>query len=288
MDFGYVYGNLFDSQLKISAGLLGESPWATGGPELFRELEYTGDGFSIMGIRTEWKPNFLPGLNLGFVLNRADDNMPSDAKELFADLFLESIAGIAWEHEYFAFRFAYRFDRGIDSPMANVVGQRLVYRVEERILDKLLPGLSISANGYSQGIGAVGKGSGRGTRCYIENWLYISYDSEYYTAGLNVRYMDDFLNNGQQLEFKPSFYWKFFNNFLAAGLMGGLEMGFNNGKSFQDTFYNFWFIEPQVKANINSNLYVALVYRYTSGTYETSRNKDQTTNWVNIRLVYTF
>jgi len=292
VDFAYIYANLFNSQLKISGGLLGESPWGTGGPELGQQLEYTG-GEPITGMRFEWKPlGVLRGLNLGFVLNRQDDTVPSDAIQKFGDLFMESIVGIAWEHPYFAFRFAYRFDRGIDSPAAVVVGEKLVYRVEERLLWMLLPGMSISANGYGEGVNVEeGKGSGRTTPGFVQNWLYVTYDPEFFTTGVNVGYRDGFVLNEQKLEFRPYFYYKLINNYLIAGLMGGMEIGFNNGKSFQekdDPFYNFWFVEPQVKLNINNNFYIAAVYRYTSGAYGTSQYKDQNTNWVNLRICYTF
>jgi len=291
VDFAYVYGALFNSQLKISAGLLGESPWGTGGPELGKDLETTGGGSPIPGIRVEWKPiiGSFRGLNLGFVLNRQDDTMPSDAKEVFGDLFLESILGIAFEHQYFAFRFAYRFDRGIDSPAAIVNGEKLVYRVEERLLWRLLPGMSIWANGYCEGINAEGKGSGRGVPGYIQNWLYVSYDPENFTTGINVGYRDGFVQNDQRLELKPYFYYKLISDTLVAGLMGGMEIGFNNGKSIQDAFYNLWFLEPQVKVKINNNFNMALVYRYTSGAYGTETSyKDQNTHWVNLRVCYTF
>jgi hypothetical protein len=290
-DFAYVYANLFNSQLKISAGLLGESPWGTGGPELGRELEYTGGGEPVTGIRVEWKPviGSWRGLNLGFVLNRQDDTVPSDAIEFFGDLIKETILGIAYEHKYFAFRFAYRFDRALDSRAAIVNGERLVYRVEERLLWMLVPGLSVWANGYAEGINAEGKGSGRSTPGYIQNWLYVCYDPEFFTTGINVGYRDGFVLNDQRLEFRPYFYYKVINNLLIAGLMAGMEIGFNDGKSIPDAFYNFWFIEPQVKVNINNYFSMAAVYRYTSGAYGTETSyKDQNTHWVNIRVCFTF
>jgi len=288
MDYAYAYGNMFDSQLKISAGLLGESPWGSGGPELQRELESTNDGSPIVGIRTEWMPRFLPGLNVGFVLNGPDDTMPSDAKEKFGDILMESILGITYEHTYFAFSFAYRFDRGIDSPAAVVNGERFVYRIEEKFLRTLLPGMAIWVNGYGYGINA-GVGSGRGIPGFIEHWLYITYDPEYLTTGINVKYHDGFVLDAQLLEFRPYFYYKLFDNFLVAGAMFGMEMGFNNGKSPSFSVpYNFWFAEPQVKLNINSCLYAAIVYRFTSGSYGTNQNEDQTTHWINLRLCYTF
>jgi len=292
IDYAYAYGYLFDRQFKISAGLLGESPWGSGGPEIFRELEYTVNNDPITGLRFEWMPNFLPGLNLGFVFNRDDDSMPAGAKEYFGDMFMESVVGIAYEHDFFALSFAYRFDRDVDSPAAVVTGSKLVYRVEERILGKLLPGMSISANGYGEGLNAEGrKGSGRSTPGFLQNWLYIHYDPDFCSAGINAGYRDGFILNEQKFEFNPFFYYKLFGLF-SVGLMAGIEIGFNNGKSFDDIFYNFWFIEPQVNINISSNFYAALLYRYTEGSYETEnakfRNKDQTTHWFNLRLCYTF
>jgi len=193
------------------------------------------------------------------------------------------------EHKYFAFRFAYRFDRGLDSPAAIVIGDRLVYRVEERLLWMLLPGMSISANGYCEGINAAGKGSGRGVPGYIQNWLYITCDPEYFTTGVNVGYRDGFVLNDQRLEFRPYFYYKVLSDILVAGLMGGMEIGYNNGKSIQDAFYNFWFLEPQVKVKINNNFNMALVYRYISGAYgEVTSYKDQNTHWVNLRVNFMF
>jgi len=290
VDFAYVYANLLNSQFKISAGLLGESPWGTGGPELGQELECTAaGGYPLSGIRFEWKPiSFLRGLNLGFVLNRSDDNTPADAKEVFGDLFLESVLGIAYEHQYFAFRFAYRFDRDIDSPMADVKGEKLLYRVEERLLWRFVPGLQVFANGYCEGINAEGRGSGRTTPGFIENWFYAHYDPEYFFTGINIGYRDGFVLDEQKLQIKPFFYYKIINNQLIAGLMGGLEIGYNNGKAFPDTFYNYWFLEPKAQVNVNQNFYFAVVYRFTSGAYDTETYKDQKTHWVNLRLCYSF
>jgi hypothetical protein len=290
-DFAYLYGNAFNSQLRISAGLLGESPWGTGGPDLNMELELSG-GAPIMGIRTEWKPTLWPslrGLNIGFVLNRSDEGVPFDAKETFGDLFRESIVGIAWEHKYFAFRFAYRFDRDVKSEAVFVTGEKFTYRVEERLLWMLLPGLQISANGYCEGINSEGRGSGYGPPGYIQNWLYARYDPMDFSAGIDFGYRDDFVKKtGQLLEIRPSFYYNFINNFLSAGVMGGLVMGFNGSEAYPDVFYNKWYFEPAVKLNINNKLYLDLVYRYTSSAYLTLGNLDYYTQWVNLRLCYTF
>ena len=293
VDFAYAYGTMLDNQIKISAGLLGESPWGTGGPDLIKELETTGND-PILGIRTEWKPlGFLRGLNLGFVLNRDNDTPPSSAKEKFGDIFAETVAGIAYEHDFFALRFAYRFNRELESPAAIVNGSQLVYRVEERALEKFVPGISVWANGYCKGIGAKVINSQGATETFIQNWFYARYDPENFTVGIDVRYEDWFedKDNKQFLEIRPSFYYKLFNNILNVGVRGGMEFGFNNGRYFREgAVYNFWFVEPQIKANLKSNFYTALVYRYTSGYYtgNPSFEEDQETHWFNLRVCFTF
>jgi hypothetical protein len=289
-DFAYAYGTIFNSQLKISAGLLGESPWGTGGPELYEELEKTDSARTVMGIRAEWKPlGSLRGLNIGFVLNRANENIPADAKETFGDLFNESVAGIAWEHKYFGFHFSYRFDRDVKSDAAVVTGEKFAYRLEERLLWQFLPGLQISANGYCDGINSEGRGAGRNMPGYFQNWFYARYDPMDFTAGFDIGYRDNFVRKeGQLLEIRPFFYYKFFNSHLLAGAMGGLVMGFNGSESYPDVFYNNWYVEPQVKLIINNNFYLALVYRYTSTAFQTLGNFDYYTQWFNLRLSYTF
>jgi len=286
-DFAYAYGNIFNSQLKISAGLLGESPWGTGGPELNQELESTGNA-PLMGIRVEYKPNYIRGLNIGFVLNRANENIPNDVKQEFGDLFNESIVGIAWDHQYFGLRFAYHFDRDVKGPAALATGEELAYRVEERVLWNLLPGFQISANGYYEGISSKSTG-GLSKPPYIHNWFYVRYDPMDFTAGIDVGYKDYFEDRiGQILEIRPSFYYKFINNYLIAGIRAGIVMGFNGQKSWEDVFYNEWYFEPQVKFNIHYNFYTALVYRYTSTAYQTPGNNDYFRQWLNLRLCFTF
>jgi hypothetical protein len=278
IEFIYGYGYFLDEQLKFSAGLLGESPWGAGGPDLF---EYVDDQ---MGIRTEWTPNFLKGLNLGFVLNRfnATGQVPvSVRKQTFYDMLADTVLGISYEHDYFAFRFSYRFDSEADWAFNGDEGSKLVYRAEERLLGKLLPGMQIFANGYFYGINASST-----EKSGSQNWLYIYYSPDNFTANLNIRYSrtekSDVEENGQTFLFKPGFVYKFFGNFLNVGIGFGLEIGMENEKRYKDTFYNYWYIEPYVRVNINSNSYAAVYYNFTSG------GDDSKTNWLNIRMGYTF
>lgn len=295
IDFIYAYGNLFNKQLKISAGLLGESPWASGGPKILSEMETKSTGDNILGIRTEWTPAFLPGLNLGFVLNRYDNRVPmrptdyAGRREKFFDVLLESVLGISYEHEYFALRFAYRLDTEADEGFDGHEGSRFLYRVEERALGKLLPGLQIWANGYMYGINSSGQEE-KSQR--IENWLYVQYDTVNFTANLNVMYTDTLINNGRFLLLEPDFTWKFFDDFLNVGLGAGMEMGFDKGNYFGH-FYNYWYVGPHARINISSGLYVSAHYNYHAGSFLSTKAGslvflDQNTHWVNLRLSYTF
>jgi len=286
IEFMYAYADLFNEQLKISAGTLGESPWGTGGPDLFEYVDNT------LGIRTEWKPNFLPGLNLGFVLNRPDYGKApgSEDKTEFLDMLQESVLGIAYDHEYFAFRFSYRFDSEWDwSLNAGNEGAQFVYRVEERLLGKLLPGMQIFANGRFYGIFNEKKDAQLDTGSV--NWLYMEYSPENFTVNLNTCYTTVEARNTeprkQVLFLKPGFTYKLFDNFLNLIIKFGMEIPLENKKNYEDSFYNYWYVEPQVKININSNSYVAVVYNFKY-QYENFKGDISKTNWVNIRVVYTF
>jgi len=322
-DFAYAYGNLFNEQLKISAGLLGESPWGSGGPELRYDLETRhnlriDETTGLIGIRFEYTPSFLQGLNLGFVLNQTDLYLDKSIREQsFGELLQESVLGIAYEHDYFAVRFGYRLDSEMDK-YENIrmnEGARFTYRLEERALNTLLPGMQIWLNGYYYGLGSEKRHSSKVFMPppeFFDNWLYFLYDNENFTAKFNVhlgmyqKYLfagldpsvpskrDDY----QALEFIPAFYYKFFNNFMWAGLRLGLGMEFGNGKVYRDSPYQFIFIEPQVRLNFTGSAYVALVYNFTDSyafpNSETNpalkvRAGDKSQkHQVNLRVVYTF
>jgi hypothetical protein len=294
IDYVYAYGNLFNEQLKISAGLLGESPWGAGGPRMFQEVETTPLNEHMLGIRTEWTPRFLPGLNLGFVLHRYDNRIPdfegTGQRERFFDVLLDSVLGIRYDHEYFAFRFAYHLDSPADMGFNDQEGSRFVYRVEERILGKLVPGLQLWANGHCYGINALGQEIANQK---FENWFYAQYDTVNFNVNCNFMYLDKLENYQQYLRIEPEFTYKAFNNLLHAGLSAGMEIGFDRGKRFEDSPYNYWFIGPNVQLNVGSNFYASLHYRYHDGAFESSKSgdqpfQDQITHWVNLRLCYTF
>jgi hypothetical protein len=101
LPYAFGYGNFFDDQLTVSIGKLGASPWGTGGPEMKRELEDVSKG----GLRLEWKPSFVPGLNVGVIINGFDgrtDGYQEDGKAkpiTVLHVLQESAIGAAYTHE---------------------------------------------------------------------------------------------------------------------------------------------------------------------------------------------
>jgi hypothetical protein len=332
-NFAYAYGNLFNDQLKLSVGILGESPWGTGGPRLRSDPEarkYTGfnslskDPYTssegLMGLRFEFKPSFVPGLNFGFVLNQPDRTMLPTVTQTFGDFLGESVVGASYENGFFALRAGYRFDSEIDTysnPRINEGGS-LSYRLEEKVLGNLFDGMKVWLNGYYYGIGGeqqnvdrydpvtgniISKKIGGGE--YFINWLYWLWDTDNYTAQFDASFaLYKAYNNTesrpverqeyQSLEFKPAFYYKFLSNMFQAGLGLGIGMEFGDGKTYKDSPYQYISIEPLLRLNIAGNGYVAAVYTYTDkyAWFEESevarRGEKSVKHSVNIRAVYAF
>jgi len=330
--FVYAYGNLFNDQLTISAGLLGESPWGTGGPRLRSEPEtreyvsinaLSGETYTategLVGIRFEYKPVFIPGLNIGFVLNQPDKVVIATQKQEFADMLGESVIGAAYENDFFAVRVGYRFDSDADGyNKINInEGSRLTYRLEERVLDKTAEGMRIWLNGEYYGMGS-GKqeiqtmdGTGKivkkkiGVGEYSVNWLYWLWDTDNFLAkcdvglGIYKAYNNENFRpferqEYQNLEILPAFYYKIYDNLLQAGLGLGFGMEFGAGKTYKDSPYQYICIEPQIRLNIASRGYVAAVYAFTDKyawfdeADKARRGEKSEKHSVNIRAVYMF
>jgi hypothetical protein len=331
-NYAYVYGNLFNEQLTISAGILGNSPWGTGGPRLRSDPEsreymsyndLSGDPYianeGLMGIRFEYKPSFLPGFNIGFVLNQPDQVAVDINEQSFGDVLGESVIGAAYEHEYFAVRVGYRFDSDADHYKNNKnEGGRLTYRLEERVLDRLAEGMKIWLNGVYNGIGSeqfdmpTGAGNVKVGSCeYFINWLYWLWDTDNFTAKLDVglgmyqayhftELRPEKRQEYQSLEVFPGFYYKFFDNLLQIGLGLGFGVEFGNGKTYKKSDYQYFSVEPQIRLNLGSGAYVAALYTYTDKY--TWWNKDampsipdgvkegdkSVKHAINIRAVYAF
>jgi hypothetical protein len=268
-------------------------------------------------VRLEYKPAFLPGLNVGFVLNQADLITKDVTQQTFGDILLESVIGAAYENDYFAVRVGYRLDGEADKNEAGVdEGGRLTYRLEGRFLGTMVDGMQVWLNGIYYGLGNEHQAVPRnGKRVeftsgeYLINWLYWLWDTDSFTAKFNICFgmYQAYLNNAftptermeyQSLEFQPAFYYKFFNNLLQAGVGLGFCMEFGEGKTYKDAPYQYFFVEPQVRLNIGSNAYLALVYNFTEKYVwpypdpddpDTLRTGDKSQkHYINLRAVYTF
>jgi hypothetical protein len=273
-DWGYAfaYANLADNHLKISAGRLGDSPWSTGGPELWKELDTT------IGIRTEIKP--IKGLNFGFVLNKWNGGEVTGNRTLI-EVLKESVLGLSYENDYFAIRGAFRLDSDLDGD-----DEEAVYRVEERAIQKVLPGFQIFANGYYKGINASEGGRGGSEPEFDSiNWLYAQYDPLNFIAQLRFGY--ELVPDRQILTIRPTYYHKFFEGLLEVGASFTYAQDFGDNKFYKDSPYFYINFEPKVKF-IFGGFYTELVYAYHNEYVLVRTDTLGITHWINLRMVYTF
>ena len=299
LSYAFAYGYLWDRQIKISAGLMGDSPWGTGGPEMWRELD------TRIGMRFELIPSFIPfikpgQLNLGFVLNDLDTGrdaviQASDGARgvYFDDVMRESVIGLSYHNDWMLLRTSYRFDSDADGGR----GETLIYRLEERALQKLVPGLQIFANGYIEGLGIrliqeeIDAKVDVNDLISTTNWLYLQYAPQWFTAQVRAGLSAANQDQGQYY-IRASFYYNLFDNLISIG--PAFEFANDYGTNRKGDTYLRWFIEPQIRFNFADGCYVSLVYRYQDDVE--TRNPvsgDNTTlktitNWINLRAVLTF
>jgi hypothetical protein len=265
--YAFGYGNFFNDQMTVAIGKLGGSPWGTGGPEMWKELE-TGNGG---GMRIEWKPSFIPEnfgkLHLGFVLNYYNGvrEAAGDAVEqqTLLDILSESVIGVSYTHDLFMVRAAYRLDGPVDvrdrtfgdlMQEGDLEGGEMVYRVEERFFRTLLPGFSVWALGYIEGVGATFDDAK-----LAQNWLFVEYHPDLFTAQLRVGY--DVVTSRSRFHVKPSFYMHLFDNLLTVGASFWYGQDFGSGKIWEGSPFEFIELEPKIQLNFSSS-YIAFVYNW--------------------------
>jgi hypothetical protein len=286
--YAFGFGNFFDNQLTLSFGRLGASPWGSGGPEMWRELEVSSFG----GIRFEYKPklSFIPGnLNVGFVLNDIDDAADSGAKDAtILDFLQESVIGVSYTlPDWFMARFAYRFDSDRDNGAArsgsdNVKeGTKFVYRVEEYIIKKYLPDFSVWALGEFTGIGASDP-----TFFFTRNWLFAQYAPENFTA--QIRFGFEKSENRAVMYAKPTFFYNLFDNRFVPSIMFCYAQDFGEGKIYAGSPFAYIEFEPKVLVNLSPGAYVAFSYYYRMEYKYTSTPPEQQTQWMNLRFGITY
>jgi hypothetical protein len=300
LSYAFAYGYFWDRQVKISAGKMGDSPWGTGGPEMWRELD------TRIGLRFEFIPSFIPfikpgQLNFGMVLNDLDSGRDSVLQAsngsrgvYFYDIMQESVIGLSYHNDWALLRASYRLDSEADGGR----GEMLIYRVEERALQKFVPGLQIFANGYIEGLNIKltpdEKASGVDTKSMITttDWLYVQYVPEWFTAQLRAGISTNSTDQGQYYV-RASFYYNLFNKLISIGPAFEYAQDYGPNMKGKDGYLR-WSIEPMIRFNFASGCYVALLYRYqddvetwnpTSGDNTTLKTL---TNWINLRVLLTF
>ena len=287
--YAFGYGNFFENQLTVSVGKLGGSPWGTGGPEKWKELEVGRYG----GMRVEWKPAFVPEtagrFNVGFVLNWLDDPDESSLNDdaTLLDLLSESVLGFSWIHDDFGLvRFAYRLDSGRDRAVRGTEeygkeGDKLIYRIEETMLKDFLPGLQMWALGVYTGVGAD-----HPMFQSFENWFFAQYAPDLFTAQIRIGY--DYIESRSVLHVKPTFYLNLFDRLLSVGTSFWYGQDFGEGKMHEGSPFVFMEIEPKIQLNFSSS-YIAFVYNFRReyihwtpqmGTADPIKQ----TQWINLRF----
>jgi len=281
--YAFGYGNFFNNQLTVSIGKLGSSPWGTGGPEMWKELEAVGKSG---GARFEYKPAFIPEeygkVNVGFVINGPDSYTDAglDRDPVMLDLLKETVFGISYTHDYFMIRMAYRLDSELDKRVRGTEGKEgddFIYRVEERAIQNVLPGFQIWALGFIQGVGASEPD-------FIEykNWAFIQYAHRLFTAQVRLGYEG---SEDRSVAFaKPNFYWKFFDGLIEAGALFGIAQDFGNGKIYTGSPFAYWEVMPKVQINFAPGAYTAFEYYYKKEYAYTADPPFRQTQWMNLRF----
>jgi hypothetical protein len=189
---------------------------------------------------------------------------------------MESVLGLSYTHDYFALRLAYRLDSECDYSD----GDKMIYRLEELILQKYLPSFQIWANGSYEGLRSEGLKS-----LWLVNWLYIQYAPKMFTAQLRLGY--DALFNRSIFYARPSFYYNLFDNFLNLGASFEFAQDFGDNRVYKEAPYLRMVVEPMIKANFGS-AYAALVYQYRNEYHTMGKDEITEVHAVNLRIAYTF
>ena len=304
--YAFAYGNFFEDQLTVSIGKLGGSPWGSGGPEKWKELEENSRGG---GMRVEIKPGIFPDrgwgkLNAGFVLNwiNAYDDAGMTRTATLLDILQESVIGVSYIHDVFMARMGYRLDsqldirdRGTQDLVTQLDGREggdMVYRLEEYKLRDLLPGMQMWALGVYEGVFAADESFYK-----FENWIFGQYDPPElfgldtpFTAQVRLGY--DYLSSRSEFHVKPSFYWHFnigeYQKLISVGAMFSYRQDFGRGKIWEGSPYQQMEVEPKVQLNFTSS-YIAFVYNWKTEyvqDYAQRGNKDPTkqTQYINLRF----
>jgi len=291
--YAMAYGNFINDQLRVTVGRLGLSPWGADSTDLLKD-ELDTD----LGIRTEIMPGFLPGLDIGFVINAYNNGPAYDENfeevivdNKLVDMLKETVLGVAYTNDYFHGAVAFRLDGEGDAEYDTNAftymqdNMELVYRLEERIIRQHLEGFSIWAAGYFKGIGEKSDISDEDSGSLFQNYLYIDFSPEAFSARLSGGL--DTYRNLQIVSGRAHFYYNILP-VLSLGVAGKYSQQF--GKYAADKAS--WGVEPQVRVTFNPNAYIAFVYNYGQEYVRPDLTSppvfSDKVQWINLRVVYTF
>jgi hypothetical protein len=305
--YAFGYGKFFDNQLTMSLGKLGASPWGTGGPEKYKELEAVSN---TGGMRFEYEPAFLPGLNAGLVLNGFNGTREEWVKPMsLFHILEETVVGVSYTHDLFHARMAFRFDSEADGAgrgsgwINGKEGGELVYRLEERAIRNFLPGFSIWAMGWIKGIG-TDKANVDAEVDWLSswNWLFFEYVPDPFTAQIRLGY--DAYTDKNVLYVKPSFYlypMAFFKPEMSKLIKVGASFEFTKDfgnvtkDDHPDAVYREIELKPLLQVNLSPNAYAAFEYSFSREWVKWGQTyKDLGVlpliqrQWINIRFGLTY
>ena len=283
--YAYAWGSFFKDQFLLSLGKLGNSPYGSGGPEMWRELEIT----HFAGMRFEWKPNFFPGdLNLGLVINWIDDiaDAGMDREPTIWDPLLESVFGLSYTNDWFHIRGAYRLDSELDQGAARSgldikkEGTKAVYRVEEYVLKNLAPKLNMSVWALGEFIGIASENP---EICFrSRNWFFY----QYAPGNLITQARFGLEATGLKKEgfIRPVISYKFINGLLEPRLEGTYAFDLSEEREWPDSKYLYYQLKPMLQVNFAPGAYVALEYFYEMRmSYPYPFPPEKQTQWINLR-----
>ena len=160
----YMMINLLSNQIRVSAGKIGDDTavWNSMGPQMKAHPETTH------GIKFEYRPSFIRGLNVGFV---------APARFLSAEDYLtEMYWGARFNRpNLIDIRTGILLDGKGDDADNDQAGATAVYRINPMFLSRYVKGFSLWMNGRFRGIPTVEGTPNRYFR--TEHWLYTQYAS---------------------------------------------------------------------------------------------------------------
>ena len=292
--YAYGWGSFFNNQFVLSLGKLGASPWGTGGPEMWKELEVS----NFAGLRFEWVPKFANKwangvLNLGLVLNWIDDvrdaGLDRDANIL--DLLGETVFGWSYKTDYFLIRGALRLDSPMDQGAARSgldienEGMKMVYRVEEFALAKLTPKVKVKlwAIGEIIGMGSESPEDTFSTR----NWFFAQINPYDFLAQVRVGF--EMSGSKMHMFVRPFFSYTFFKGLLVPSFEMTYANDFGDNKIWKDSAYLYIDFKPRLQVNFAQGAYFAVEYYYKMEmAYPYPGPPEKFSQWFNLRAGISF